>query len=276
MTRDSVDIQKNTVLSERQMRELQFYDEYAQAHVLPDVDFAPVLGMEQRPWNSYWRLFAIIKEHFKSGDDTLLDFGCGDGVPSICYAKIGYEVYGFDISPKNIERAQQLAHKYDLDSKTHFSVSIAEELDFPDESFSVIAGIDILHHVEIERAIAECFRVLKKGGIAVFHEPVRAPVFDRLRESRLGLWLFPRIVSVDTHITEDERKLTKEDVQLLQKHFPVVLEERFYLLAHLNRFIRKFSTGGALQVFPKLDYYIVRAFPFMKPFGGIAVFVLRK
>jgi SAM-dependent methyltransferase len=87
-----------TALSERQRRELKFYEEFSKMHT-PQAFFASISGKETRPWNSYWRVVEIAKQNFRSDDQKLLDFGCGKGELSLVLSKIGYEVFGFDLSP---------------------------------------------------------------------------------------------------------------------------------------------------------------------------------
>ena len=196
-------------LTERQRRELEFYEEYSELTGQIEVCFDPIAGTETRPWNSYWRVIEIVRENFISESQRLLDFGCGKGGSSVTFAKIGYEVFGFDLAPNNISIAERLAQKYGVSDRIHLSVGVAEKLNYPAEHFDMIVGTDILHHVDISQSLAECSRVLKKGGLAVFHEPVRVPLFDRLRETRLGRWLVPKEASLDRHLTHDERKLAR-------------------------------------------------------------------
>lgn len=205
-----------TVLSKRQKRELQFYEEFSKIDEPSQVCFDRLSAPHAKPWNSYQRLIDIAKQNFSAADQKLLDFGCDKGEYSLLFAKIGYEVFGFDLSPNNIAIAQRLARKYDLAERTHFRVSVAEKLDYPADYFDVIVGTDILHHVEIRQALRECSRVLKQGGVAIFHEPVRVPVFDDLRESSFGKWLVPKAASLEHHITEDERKLTADDLEFIE------------------------------------------------------------
>src|SRR3546814_13720576 len=47
----------------------------------------------------------------------------------------------------------------------------AEAMDFPDDSFDLVFGSGIIHHLDIDRAFAEIARVLRPGGRAVFVEP---------------------------------------------------------------------------------------------------------
>ncbi len=42
---------------------------------------------------------------------------------------------------------------------------------FPKESFDIICGVSILHHINTKKAIKEIYRVLKKSGEIFFTEP---------------------------------------------------------------------------------------------------------
>jgi ubiquinone/menaquinone biosynthesis C-methylase UbiE len=262
-------------LTERQKREREYYEEYARRAAPAEVCYDPVAGRERRPWNSYWFVIEQAKHYFKAPGQRLLDFGCGAGEFSFLYANIGYEVFAFDISPQNIAIARGRAAKDDPAGRTHFSVGLAERLDYEAESFDVIVGVDILHHVEIGRAIAECARVLKKGGVAIFHEPVRVPVFDRLRETNIGLRLSPKSVSYDRHITQDERKLTPADLETICRLAPEPLMRRFLLTSRLGSLIGVSDASRVINL-EKADYYLLKLLPWLRRFGGRAVLTLRK
>lgn len=260
-------------LSERQKRELEFYEEFSRINTPSGISLAAVKSKDKKPWNSYWRLVEIVNENFSSNEQKILDFGCGKGETSILFCRIGYEVFGFDISPNNIEIAKRLAAKYKMAERTHFQLGVAERLDYPEDYFDLVVGTDILHHVEISEALSECSRVLKKGGLAIFHEPVRIPVFDALRESRLGTWLVPKEVSIEHHLTQDERKLTPADLQLIKSFGVDSSTQHFVLFSRLDRFIKISRTTSFLE---KVDYYLFNSFPLLKRFGGVVIIVLRK
>jgi 2-polyprenyl-3-methyl-5-hydroxy-6-metoxy-1,4-benzoquinol methylase len=257
-------------LSERQQREREFHEGLARRRAVREICFDPVLGSETRPGNEYWSVCRIVRDHFNSRDQTLLDFGCGYGGFSIPFARLGYEVYGFDISPSNISLAQSLADQYGLADRTHFSVQCAEHLDYPSEYFDAIIGVDILHHVEIRPAVVECLRMLKPGGIVVFREPFKVPIFDTLRNSALGRWIVPITASFERYVTEDERKLTAMDLQAIREIACEVSVERFRVISRLDKLIGDDSTVR------KLDLYLLRALPFLKRLGGTVVLTIRK
>jgi 2-polyprenyl-3-methyl-5-hydroxy-6-metoxy-1,4-benzoquinol methylase len=254
-------------LTDRQLRERAYYDEYARRHGMGMVSFAPALGRERRPWNAYWRLFEIARERFAAGARRLLDFGSGPGGSALLFARIGYEVHGFDISETNVVMARELAEQYGVADRTRFTVQAAERLDYPDEWFDLVVGIDILHHVELSAALAECLRVLKPGCPAIYHEPVEAPVFDALRNSRLGRWLVPKGASFERHVTEDERKLSAADIGTIRAICPDVTLQPYMLLSRLDRFVR-YPAGLPWSPLERVDGMVMSAVPCLGRFAG--------
>lgn len=261
-------------LTDRQERERAYYDEYVELRGPQHVSFAPVEGRERRPWNPYWYIHELVAQWAGPGR-RLLDYGCGPGLTSVLLARQGFDVNGFDISPRNIERANALAARYDLSDRTDFSVETAERLSYPDSMFDVVVGLDILHHVEIGPAIRECLRVLKPGGTAVFHEPVEAVLFERLRNSRLGRWLVPKTASFDRHITEDERKLTADDLHAIREIAPDLTLRPFLLFARLDHVV---PYRGRLKWSPleRFDAALLRSVPGLGRFAGKVVMTFQK
>lgn len=273
-----------TLLTERQLREKEYYDQYSQQHHLSGpIDFSPIDGIllktERRPWNSYWRTYELPINTYRSlGADLqkeakLLDFGCGPGDNSLRFSRVGFQVTGFDISENNIKSCQNLFEKNSTTGT--FVVSVAEKLPFADETFEVVAGIDILHHVDIARSINEVRRVLKKNGVAVFREPIEVPLLDNIRNTTLIKMIVPNKASLENHITEDERKLNKLDLELIKKIFPDIRVERSLILSRLDKFVRHGSNPKA-SFLEKLDYTLCKIIPFYENLGGAAVIILTK
>lgn len=272
-------------LSERQKREKEYYESYAQKFDLDqEVDFSPIkdqiTGKEFRPWNSYWRTYQLpiisFKENpSKSKDQTLLDFGCGPGDNGLRLASIGYKVTGFDISESNVEVANRVFERNGMADRGTFVVSTAEELKFEDSSFDMVVGIDILHHVDIPLALKEVHRVLKTGGKGVFREPIEVPILDMIRNSWPVRVLVPNEASLEAHITEDERKLNSIDLKVIQEIFPKTRVERSLILSRFDKFIRKPGNKKA-SLLEKIDYLLMKVIPGYKYLGGAAVIVVEK
>ena len=270
-----------TTLTERQLRERDYYEKYSSFFDLnQNIDFSPVdgplTGREFRSWNSYWRSFELaLREQKKASDPLhLLDFGCGPGENAIRFARAGFRVTGFDICEKNIDYCQKLFQKNGWSDKGKFLVTVAEQLPFPDKSFDLIVGIDILHHVDIPLAIREIKRVLKPGGLAVFREPIEVPLFEKIRNTKLIKYFFPNDASLSSHITEDERKLNEYDLMLIRQSFPEIEIENFYLFSRLDKFFRK-QEDKTVSLLEMFDHFLFKMIPPLRKFGGAVIFKLR-
>ena len=97
---------------------------------------------------------------------TVLDVGCGIGGSSRILAKdYGFQTTGITISPKQVQRAQELTPP---EVTAKFQVDDALNLSFPDNSFDVVWSIEAGPHMPDKVKYAEeMMRVLKPGGILV-------------------------------------------------------------------------------------------------------------
>jgi len=102
---------------------------------------------------------------------TILDFGCGDGMMTSFVAQQFpmAKVYGVDPSPDSVKEA---AEKY---ASIKFNVNYDEkpDLDFNDGMFDIVFAAGAFHHIPFERHIGyaqEIFRVLKPDGCLVMFE----------------------------------------------------------------------------------------------------------
>ncbi len=95
----------------------------------------------------------------------VLDLGCGSGVLFPFYP--GWEIVACDISGEMLKRAKANATADVVD----FVQADAHDLPFPGSSFARVAMFSMLPHADDpERALSECFRVLKpSGSLSVVH-----------------------------------------------------------------------------------------------------------
>jgi ubiquinone/menaquinone biosynthesis C-methylase UbiE len=101
-------------------------------------------------------------------DRTVLDYGCGNGWNSVRLLGLRpKKLVGIDISQNAIEEAVKRAG-----DNAEFRVMDAHKLEFPDNKFDLVVGRGILHHLEFRIAMQEVKRVLRKGGYALFAEPL--------------------------------------------------------------------------------------------------------
>lgn len=100
---------------------------------------------------------------------TVLEIGCGTGffTLNLMLAGIIKEAHVTDISPGMVAVAERNAR--DLGLTVHGKVADAETLPYDDDTFDLVVGHAVLHHIpDVELALREVVRVLKPGGRFVF------------------------------------------------------------------------------------------------------------
>lgn len=97
----------------------------------------------------------------------VLEVGCGGGNLTQELAQTNANITAIDISSDLLEYACKKVGN----ANVIFKVENAYALNFPADTFHTVVGSSILHHLDVERALAEFFRVLKPGGTIYFTEP---------------------------------------------------------------------------------------------------------
>ena len=160
----------------------------------------------------YKSLFNLSEDFFKSlksfcsGADVL-DFGCGTGG---CLKKVlefnPRKITGIDISEVSIEKAKKSIAS--LEKNLELLVDNCEKTKFEDNTFDLVYGTGILHHLNIELCLKEIKRILKPGGKFLFIEPLGTNPLIRLYRK-----LTPNSRSIDEH------PLVDNDFNLINDHF---------------------------------------------------------
>jgi SAM-dependent methyltransferase len=176
----------------------------------------------------YWALKDLERWYGEAVHDAaagadVLEYGCAKGEWSLDIAKSARHVTGIDISDVAIAAASASASA-DSDGikNCHFLVMNAEELTFEDNSFDVVFGSGILHHLDVEKCYREIARVLRPGGIAIFKEPLgHNPLINLYRDK------------TPEARTPDEHPFLKSDIAAAKARFATV-DVKFYGLATLG------------------------------------------
>ena len=160
----------------------------------------------------------------------VLDVGCGEGSNAVLLATLGAEVTGIDISPKSIELAAARARLDGVAQRVRFVCAPIETAAIPPDSFDVIWGDGVLHHLidDLDSVLARLVTWAKPGALALFSEPVN--LSRALRSLRLKL-------PIHTDATPDERPLEPPELDLVKRHLPDVRHKYFGLLARLDRYV---------------------------------------
>jgi ubiquinone/menaquinone biosynthesis C-methylase UbiE len=126
------------------------------------------------------KLRKLLGSDLDRGYERALEIGAGTGYFSLNLLQAGIvgEATCTDISPGMVATLADNAQRLGLDVKA--ARADAESLPFPGESFDLVLGHAVLHHLpNLPRAFGEFHRVLRPGGrIAFAGEPSR--IGDRL------------------------------------------------------------------------------------------------
>ena len=139
------------------------------------------------------KLRKLLGSELERGYDRALEIGAGTGYFSLNLLQSGVirSVTCTDISPGMLETLEDNARRLGLSVETE--PADAEALPFADESFDLVLGHAVLHHLPgLGRAFSELHRVLRPGGRMAFAgEPSRYG--DRLARApkRAGAALAP-------------------------------------------------------------------------------------
>ncbi|OGX08855.1 MAG: hypothetical protein A2Z88_09925 [Omnitrophica WOR_2 bacterium GWA2_47_8] len=142
-------------------------NEIRHGEVLKALDPGKVWSWKTPAGNKRLKRRAQLLASSITAEMSVLEVGCGAGFFTCEIAKTGAKITAVDISPDLLK----LAYRQVKDKNVTFMVGDAHNLNFIDNYFDIIVGSSILHHLEVEQALKEFYRVLKPGGSICFTEP---------------------------------------------------------------------------------------------------------
>ena len=215
---------------------------------------------------------------------SVLEVGCGRGDFSVWMAKQGANVTAVDIGAHLLESASKLAQQNKVEP--NFCQNDIAFLPFASRSFDVVIGTAILHHLSktgVRHSVYESHRVLKDGGMAIFHEPVEnSRVFDFIQNlipvgtkgSRQYRPSILQRVAWQRYLEKvDERPLSvRELVSAGEKLFAQINVSPYGLLIRFQRLI-----GAKYRLLlTALDSYLLRVFPPLRKFSRTVLIQYQK
>ena len=259
-------------------KEESFHDSWAETIDVENLPVDEFFEACTAPENRY-----LLEKLGNLHGKKLLELGCGAGEASVYFAKKGADVTATDLSGGMLRVVEKLAHKHGVTLKTH--KTDADNIDLPDESFDIVYAANLLHHVDIDRTLAEAKRVLKPGGIFCSWDPIaHNPAINIYRR-------------IATEVrTEDEHPLRMKDLKLFSKHFSRIeyrtfwfftlwIFVRYYFIERVDpnkeRYWKKIITDHRLlerryNRLEKADRRFFRLFPIFRRFAwNIAVLATR-
>lgn len=258
---------------ERWREEAAFFDREAQSQLERIQPIDPMAvhrygGQKlRRRFNKEFRFRTLGDLHAKK----VLDVGCGDGENSVLLARLGAQVTGIDISPGAIAVAREKARLSGVEKSVSFVCSPLEIADLPADSFDLIWGNAILHHLidSLEVVLGHLMRWARPGALMLFAEPVNFN--QKLRQLRFYL-------PIRTDVTPDERPLEHAEVETVRRFLPDLQLRHFSLIGRLDRFIlvdsnyeRSPFLRRTLVGANALCDYVLLSLPILQNLAGTAV-----
>ena len=197
----------------------------------------------------------------------VLEYGCGNyGDLSVKLARRGAEVVAVDLSLESLKSTRNVTSGMPV----RVMKIDCESLCFPSQTFDLVVGRAILHHLDFSRAFGEIHRVLKKGGRGLFIEPLGInPLINLYRK-----------LTPHNH-TPDEHPLKIADFKVLSRLFEEVVHEEFNLfplgvLALSRYFHNKTRLAKLTKQFQNMDDVLFRFIPYLKWYCWTTVISFRK
>jgi SAM-dependent methyltransferase len=190
----------------------------------------------------------------------ILEYGCGKGETlDFLLAQRPSVLEAVDIAPEMVEIAQAHIEQAGASTVACARVMDAHNLDYADDSFDVICGMAILHHLDLNEACRELKRVLAPGGFAVFLEPLGYnPAINIYRKF------------TPQYRTSDEHPLVLRDLRILRLHFEI--EVRYFIMTVLLSCFNPFRWAAKPLVW--LDNILLRL-PLVRCLAWAVVLKLR-
>ncbi|MGB8474849.1 MAG: class I SAM-dependent methyltransferase [Candidatus Acidiferrum sp.] len=188
----------------------------------------------------------------------VLDYGCGQGEESTYLAKMGAHVTAIDISPIGIKLTTERAKLNGVGDRVNAMLMRCDPTEFPNESFDVIHGFGILHHIGLKIGMMEIKRLLRPGGRGLF--------FEHMGNSEL----IERFRPKEKDYTKSERPITWREVEEIRPEFSRLVARPFHIASRLRKRIHVLNRPAVKRV----DHAILSALPFMRHFAsGLVVYL---
>ncbi|MDD5311770.1 MAG: class I SAM-dependent methyltransferase [Dehalococcoidia bacterium] len=203
----------------------------------------------------------LVSELGDIGGKKVCDLGCGTGVLTEKLVKRGADVHAIDISSEAVKKTKERLEKLPS-SKVLVSRMNACATSFDNDTFDIVTGTYILHHMDITKSGKEISRILKPGGRAVFTEPLaHNPISNLWRK------LSPQIR------TQNEWPLRYKEVREIGKNFSLTKYDEFDFLPLFSAIVylvtfNQNAKARSAEYLARIEPSFFKVFAPLKRFSG--------
>jgi ubiquinone/menaquinone biosynthesis C-methylase UbiE len=191
----------------RMENEPRFWDRIARKYAAD-----PVADMA-----GYERTLARTRDYLK-GDETAFEFGCGTGTTALRLAPSVARMVATDISGEMIAIAREKAEAQGC-ANAEFEVATPDAAPWPDGTFDVALGFNVLHLVTArEAALRGIHRLLKPGGLFISKTPCLKEMNPAVRVAIPVMQLFGKAPYVAFLSEQDlEREIEAAGFEIIER-----------------------------------------------------------
>jgi 2-polyprenyl-3-methyl-5-hydroxy-6-metoxy-1,4-benzoquinol methylase len=218
-------------------------------------------------WDWRQRVAALL--HPVAGK-RLLDYGCGQGEEAAYFAKLGARVTAIDISRVGLQVGRDRAEANGL--AIDFRYMNCLRTDFPDESFDIVHGSGILHHLGLKNSLREVRRLLVPGGVGAFLEPLQSGEASERAKAVLSRTL-PSFLGI-TPVTSGEENLRLAELDEERSSWSELVAYPYRLTHRLRKAL--LLPRPLWDVALRLDHLVLSLLPSARRLAGAVVIFVRK
>ena len=209
---------------------------------------------------------------------SVLIVACGTGYEVVRACREAASVTAIDISAKAVENAKAMVEHNGLHA--NYAVGDAGRSGLPSESFDVIWGSAVLHHLQHEEVAVEFARILKPGGVIyMMDEPTFFnPLLKFGYETAFGKGRVGRrrkFLGLTRYGDDFEKPIDHDDLEPWKKSFEIEKFSNGFMF--FNKLGRVLSRNASVpKIFNWSDRAAVAVMPFLKRWGYEHDFTFRK
>ena len=169
------------------------------------------------PHEDFDQFVKLLKERKAK---RILDLGCGTGRHTMALAKLGFDVYGIDISKNALAVCRKRLAEDHLRAEVILG-DMYQTLPYQDNFFDGLISTNALHHAlvkDIKKLIGEIERILKPGAVIMVEFPRQVgKIRDKEIEPGTVVPIEGSEKGIPHHLSKDENELKE-----LFKNFEII------------------------------------------------------